>query len=397
MKIDKLHIEKIKNCFNSMKSKEDFLELLNYCKIILYGEKISLFTIKQLNFHYSQLDNPKRYIKFEIKKKSGQLRTIHSPNATLKAIQRCLNLIFQILYVPHESAYGFIENKSIVGNARIHVGNNYVFNLDLKDFFPSIDQARIWGRLKYPPFNLNAESGRLELANVVASLCCHKMEVERNVNGNYIKTTKAVLPQGAPTSPILTNIICERLDWFLKIHADKNGVKYTRYADDITLSSMHNVYQDNSPFIVRVKEIIQKQNFEIKDSKTRLQKRGYRQEVTGLTVNDKVNINKRYISQLRLWLHWWEKGEHDKIQNNYLKDKGNVKNIKVDIQFVLMGKLEYLKMIKGIKNNQYVSLLRKYELSKNRNLHLETVMNLLLEDGLEVAMNYFVPINNQNE
>lgn len=100
-------------------------------------------------------------------------------------------------------------------------------------------------------------------------------------------------------------MICERLDIRLSGVAKRFGLKYSRYADDITFSSMHNVYQKDSEFLIEIARIITDQNFHIKESKTRLQKQGFRQEVTGLIVNDKPNVNKRYISQLRMWIYCW--------------------------------------------------------------------------------------------
>src|SRR5690606_14368924 len=122
-----------------------------------------------------------------------------------------------------------------------------------------------------------------------------------------------VLPQGAPTSPVLTNAICERLDVRLHGVAKRFGMNYTRYADDLTFSSMHNtyeikpgvsakIYEKDSAFDQEVRRIIADQNFHIKESKVRLQKPGYRQEVTGLSVNNKINVSGRYVKQLRQWI-----------------------------------------------------------------------------------------------
>ena len=128
-------------------------------------------------------------------------------------------------------------------------------------------------------------------------------------DGEFALEKRNVLPQGAPTSPILSNIICERLDLRLNGVAKRFGLKYSRYADDITFSSMHNVFQKNSDFLIEINRIINEQNFIIKHSKTRLQKQGYKQEVTGLIVNQKPNVDSRYISELRKWIYLWEKSQ----------------------------------------------------------------------------------------
>src|SRR5205085_7019565 len=118
---------------------------------------------------------------------------------------------------------------------------------------------------------------RKNLANIIASLCCTEMEVDRkNEAGEWERVKRNVLPQGAPTSPVITNIVCQRLDYLLSGVARRFGLKYSRYADDITFSSMHNIYQPESDFIVELHRIITDQNFRIKESKTRLQRDGYR-------------------------------------------------------------------------------------------------------------------------
>ncbi len=360
----KLSIEekaKIKSLFENIETKEDLLELLNYVKSTLYGKNTNPFEIKHINFHCNPKANLNRYRKFEINKKSGKKRTIYAPNNGLKAIQNCLNHIFQAIYQVHKSATGFVPGKSIVDNAQIHVGNLYVFNIDLKDFFPSIDQARIWGRLQHPPFNLNKKQGKLNLANIIASLCCHEIEVERfDDERGWYKENRFVLPQGAPTSPSLSNIICQQLDYYLSAVAKRFGLKYSRYADDITFSSMHNVYQAESGFRKELHRIIKEQRFYINPSKTRLQKQGFRQEVTGIVVNEKTNVSSKYIKELRKWLYYWEAYGYGRANSffipKYKADKGHIKKGEPNMQNILDGKLDYLKMIKGATNPTYLKL-----------------------------------------
>jgi retron-type reverse transcriptase len=163
-------------------------------------------------------------------------------------------------------------------------------------------------------------NNRLDIANIIGSLCCTEMEVERkNENEEWEKASRNVLPQGAPTSPVITNIVCQRLDYLLSGVAKRFGLKYSRYADDITFSSMHNVYQPKSEFLKELHRIIAEQNFHIKESKTRLQKEGYRKEVTGLLVNEKVNVQQRYIKQMRMWLYYWEKYGYERASGFFLQ------------------------------------------------------------------------------
>ncbi|OKL39975.1 reverse transcriptase domain-containing protein [Pontibacter flavimaris] len=369
MSIKEEQSQYILSSFSSMKSKEDFVGLLNYAKVIIYGDKAVPFTLKHLNYHSNPQVSKNRYTAFTIKKKSGANRTIHAPSKGLKAIQKCLNLLLQIVYAQHQhkAATGFVPGKSIVDNAKLHTNSIYVYNLDLKDFFPSIDQARVWGRLKFPPFNLNEKSGRLELANMIASLCCHQLEVERlQPDGSWQKDVRNVLPQGAPTSPTLTNIICQQLDFYLSAVAKRFNLKYSRYADDITFSSQHNVYHEGGEFLNELHRIIAAQNFHVKPSKTRLQKRGYRQEVTGIVVNEHASVPKRYIKQLRMWLYYWEQYGYDRAYSYFVQqykvDKGYTKKGKPNMANVIKGKLDYLKMVKGSDSAVYQKLTERYDL-----------------------------------
>ena len=192
-------------------------------------------------------------------------------------------------------------------------------------------------------------------------MACENILVEREIDGKLIKTVRRVLPQGSPVSPILTNIICERLDRRLTGLAKRFGVRYSRYADDITFSSMHNVYQKNGEFRIEMERIITEQNFSINQNKVRLQKNNVRQEVTGITVNKKTNVSQKYIKQLRMWLYYWETYGVNKALSlflqSYIKDKSHVKNAIPSPEFmeaVIRGKLNYLSMVKGRENTTYL-------------------------------------------
>lgn len=417
MKPEKSHIAHIRKAFNQMRSTQDFLDLLNFAKPLVYGDEVRPFELKHISWYLNPKLGRKKYNQFHIKKKSGAERTIHAPAKGLKTLQKTLNFILNCVFEPHSAAFGFVPGKSIVDNANIHVGSRYVYNIDLKDFFPSIDQARVWKCLQLKPFNLHnnistqlvianedtsqsenlnaldslstdnnkvsdernstehkiidsaaiKDNNRLKIANIISSICCTEMEVERkNENGQWQKVLRNVLPQGAPTSPVITNIVCQRLDFLLTGVARRFGLKYSRYADDITFSSMHNVYQTESEFLIELHRIIAEQNFHIKESKTRLQKDGYRKEVTGLLVNEKANVQKRYIKQLRMWLYYWERYGFDKaslfFKQQYLNDKSHVKNGIPDMVNVIGGKMEFLKMVKGKNNEMYVNLNKRFEI-----------------------------------
>ena len=473
MKLEQAHIDQIRTAFEKMQSREDLLHVLNEAKPLVYGDKAVPFDLKQLTWYANPKLGRKRYAEFKIKKKSGAERCIHAPVKGLKSLQKTLSFVLQCVYEPHNAAMGFVRDRSIVDNAKLHVGSKYVYNIDLKDFFPSVDQARVWKCFQLKPFNLNKASSvepqymkwedfkkehlktdepvtflkgkgrmftntpygtlyvannfdkekdkyillgssslktkagkslegtlwlvnkipdtsRLDIANIIASLCCTEMEVERkNETGEWEKVKRNVLPQGAPTSPVITNIVCQKLDYLLSGVAKRFGLKYSRYADDITFSSMHNVYQPESVFLKELHRIIAEQNFYIKESKTRLQKDGYRKEVTGLLVNEKANVQQRYIKQLRMWLYYWERYGYERASGfflqQYIADKGHVKNGKPDMANVISGKLDYLKMVKGADNELYLKLksrfdaftvINKDEVIKTPSISLENILSI---------------------
>ncbi len=403
MKIEKVHIDQIRTAFEKMQTREDLLLLLNFAKPLVYGEKAIPFELKQLTWYANPKIATKRYQEFKIKKKSGAERSIHAPVKGLKSLQNTLSFVLQCIFEPHHAAMGFVKGRSIVDNAKLHVGNNYVYNIDLKDFFPSIDQARVWKCFQLKPFNLNnktveEKSSCTNIANILASLCCTEMEVERkNKSGDWEKVKRNVLPQGAPTSPVITNIVCQRLDYLLSAVAKRFGLQYSRYADDITFSSMHNVYQPESDFLKELHRIIAEQNFHIKESKTRLQKEGYRKEVTGLVVNENVNVHNRYIKQLRMWLYYWESYGYERASGfflqQYIADKSHVKKGKPDMANVIAGKLDYLKMVKGAENELYVKLKGRFEKLNVKQNPIDKIIDIWENEGIEEAMDEYYGSN----
>lgn len=324
-------------------------KLLNEIKLDEFGSAKYKITDEQL-LHFANVKIPKRYKTFQIRKKSGGLREINAPCYQLGILLYIINIVLKAIYVPSPSVMGFTEGRSVVDNAKMHVGHHYVFNIDLKNFFPSIPQARVWARLQLPPFNFTKE-----IANVIAGLCCHT-DAEKNA---------CVLPQGAATSPLLTNAICDKLDRRMRGVAKRFGLHYSRYADDMTFSSMHNVYQENSDFRLEIKRIIEEQGFTMNDDKTRLLRDGARQEVTGLTVNSIVNVSRKYISDLRWLLHLWETEgyakAYSKFYPKYKKEKGYIKKGEPVMENVIGGKLNYLRMVRGTNNVAYQKLQARYD------------------------------------
>lgn len=342
----------IKKQFAALQTTEDLVSLLNVAKTFLYPSynTSKKFTLQSINY-YAFHKKDERYLSFEIPKKRGGTRLISSPNRTLKLIQKCLNFALSIVFVPHVAANGFVmkmgnKTKNIATNAKVHVNKPFVYNIDLTDFFPSVSFRRVKTVLALAPFNLSDD-----LAFLIANLCCD--------NG--------VLPQGAPTSPVLTNVVCQRLDRKLYAFAKTNKIRYSRYADDITFSGYDNIF--TTDFLEQIKQIIEvEENFTINTKKIRLQTRFERQEVTGLTVNQKVNVEQKRIRTIRAMLHnWREKGLEEaekKFKQCYhpQKNGGSIP----PFQSVLLGNLEYLKMVRGNTDFCYLKYWEEYLILTNK-------------------------------
>lgn len=229
------------------------------------------------------------YQSFEIPKKSGGTRHILAPKGNLKYIQKTISTLLCELWAPAEEVHGFAPGRSVTTGAKPHVRAHYVFNTDLKDFFPSIKAPHIYGALTHE-MDMNPVT-----AWVISELCTFPA-----ANGDVF------LPQGSPTSPILSNIVCARMDRRLKGLADCFGLTYTRYADDITFSGPYNAFREGDSFRFCLERAIQEEGFSLNTAKTRLQKKGSRQEVTGLTVCEKVNVPRRWLKGLRAQIHRME-------------------------------------------------------------------------------------------
>ena len=165
-----------------------------------------------------------RYRVFKMPKRAGGKREISSPVGSLGILQRKLNQVLQAVYRPRRAAHGFARGRSIRTNAAVHAGRRVILNLDLEDFFPTIHFGRVRGMLEAPPYGLPRAA-----AQVLAQIC----------------TADRVLRQGAPTSPVVSNMICAKLDSELGRLAQGGRCFYTRYADDITFSTSRSVFPNS--------------------------------------------------------------------------------------------------------------------------------------------------------
>lgn len=343
----------IKRVMTQIKSKNDFLALINTLKKEEKGEDVHPFTARQFRYFINP-HNLGRYKTFTIPKKNGGERIISAPVPVLRSMLHYVNMILSSMYLPKSCVMGFTQGRCVVDNANIHTRQNYVLNLDLHDFFTSIDQARVWKRIQVNPYNISKD-----VSSAIAGLC----SIAQKTDDGKVRN---VLPQGSPASPVLTNMICERLDNKLMKLARTYNVKYSRYADDMTFSSMHNVYQKDGEFLSKLYSIIEDEGFVINEKKTRLQKRGSRQDVTGLNVAEHPNVTRNYVNWLRTILYVWERygygKAYEKFYPMYKSEKGHTHKGEPNMENVISGKLLYMKMVKGSSDPTYSKLQRRFDI-----------------------------------
>ncbi len=219
------------------------------------------------------------YVRFSIPKRTGGERQISAPMPQLKRAQRWIldNVLAKLPL--HEAAHGFTDERSIVTNARPHLGAAVLVNLDLRDFFPTVTYRRVKG--------LYRSLGYSEpVAIVLALLCSEPPTTELELDGvtYYVSVGERVLPQGAPTSPAITNLLCRGMDARLSSVAKALDFGYTRYADDLSFSSARKD-ADAGRLLRRVRHVVEAEGFCVHPDKTRVLRAGRRQEVTGLVVN----------------------------------------------------------------------------------------------------------------
>ncbi|NOG52791.1 MAG: RNA-directed DNA polymerase [Planctomycetes bacterium] len=233
-----------------------------------------------------------QYKERSLPKSHGGTRRICVPPIPLRILQDKLLRILTLIYAAKPCVTGFVLGRSVANNANPHVCKQHVLTIDLDNFFPSIHFGRVRGILQSPPYGVAPPA-----ASVLAQLACHD-------DGH--------LPQGAPTSPIVANMVCGPLDSAMLQMASNNRLTYTRYADDITLSTNLRTFpsdivrqdeHDTCEVGVVLRDLLAEHGFTIREGKTRLRSRLRRQTVTGLVVNEVVNVRRSYVRQLRALIH----------------------------------------------------------------------------------------------
>src|SRR6185503_19510354 len=264
---------------------------------------IPLLRLRWLAFH-SDASTTSHYVRFQIPKKSGGKRDIWAPQPKLAAAQAWIleNILSRIPVGP--TAHGFVPGRSTVTNAAPHVKRAIVVNVDLKDFFPTITFPRARGIFESLGFSP-------AVATLFALLCTEapRREVEYSGKKYFVATGPRALPQGACTSPALSNLAAWTLDRRLGGVAAKLGWTYTRYADDLTFSGDTLVPKgEKNPksvgwLLARTRHVCEAEGFEVNEQKIRVQRRNTAQTVTGVVVNEKPSTSRAERRKLRAILH----------------------------------------------------------------------------------------------
>ena len=311
-----------------------------------------------------------KYIHITIPKKKGGVRDIYAPDNKLKRLQKILAEHLQLCYediqqlhletnsIKKKIVHGYRKNTSIETNAYCHRNKRFVLNLDLDNFFPSINFGRVYGFfIKDKHFCLSPK-----IATFIAQIACHENQ----------------LPQGAPTSPIISNFIAKILDTHLLKLAKKYNLTYTRYADDITFSYNGKTFPEAVAFFSNekweigeeLKSIIIRSGFSLNANKTRMHYNDSRQMVTGLVVNKKVNIKNEYYKKLRAQCYSLLKKGYFYVD----KEKSDINALKK-----LEGRLNFAFYAKNFENNLHENEAEQQRDAKSK-LKLFTGKNKFYDD-----------------
>lgn len=311
-----------------------------------------------------------RYKEFTIPKKSDGSRRICAPRVALLKLQQDILRLLESDYRPRAHVHGFVggRQRSIVSNARQHVGKRWVLNIDLEEYFETIHFGRVRGRLMAPPYDYPEE-----IAQFVAHIAC--FQTEKEVDGS-VRKTHVLMPGGA-LSPILANIVSDKLDAELARFCRQLGCTYTRYADDITISSNRRTFpapigrfatpDSHDEFILSdtFQQMIEDNGFRVNHTKTRLLGHAFQQDVTGLVVNEKVNVKRRFVRNVRAMLHDWEFNGYATASarhfNEKRPDRGRLPEQEAtNFEWVVRGKVEFIRQVKGSADQVFRSLATRF-------------------------------------
>lgn len=352
--------------FIMLKSTKSFLRDINLSS----REK---FTMDEIHF-LSDSDIAERYRLASIPKRDNRgrfkkMRKVYMPTPRLKFFLRQANSLLSSAYTPPICSFAFIKGRTIVGNATPHANKKFILSLDIKDFFNSISIQKAVSAIESAfPWKFRREF----IKTIVGA---------SSLDGHLV--------QGSPLSPTISNIVCLNLDKRILSYCENLKISFTRYADDFTFSSNDFDFKKNASFLDSITRLISEEGFTLNDEKTHIQLYNNRQIVTGLVVNSKVNVARRYIKEIRSILYIWERFGYDEASESFrfhylhvsrkigsslrgrisyadverilhsrIKKKAAKYSPRLD-QYIL-GRLNFLKMVRGEKDYQYLRLTERF-------------------------------------
>ena len=296
-------------------------------------------------FELEKAMNQPVYHRYKIPKKKGGTREIYAPGKELMKVQKRLNYFLQAYYLimKPSCSYGFvinyngeIERTNIVRNALPHTNKKHVLSIDLKDFFPSIKAHRVKNLFLSHLFQFDE--------NIATALA-------------LLTTYKGELPAGAPSSPIISNFICYEMDNEMQNFCSQNQLTYTRYADDLTFSSDSVIDND---LLLDIISIINKHDFTINENKLRLANKNSRQTVTGLVVNEKANVNRKLIRNVRAMIHDLKtNGINSAVQKHFQTNKEVDEMMANKFICRLFGFIHFIGQVRGKQDGIYLKMLNE--------------------------------------
>lgn len=285
-------------------------------------------------------DKDEHYLSYTIRKANGKLRWIDAPQGRLKALQ--YNILNKFLYAfsPHECAVGFVAGIGVADGAARHLNNNVILCMDLKDFFNSIKYVRVKRVVNFLQKRFRNLNSKYDTKPTNYTWTKETKDIAK------LLTFKGQVPQGAPTSPALANLVAYYMDHRLQEFAEKHNLMYTRYADDLTFSHS-DVKFDMYALIPEITGIIKGQEFTVNNKKTRVMKPHRRMTVTGVVINEKLGVPKYKWRNLRAQLHQLH------LSNNLLPLEKHQK---------LRGQIEWIRSLNPQRGQQLLNSLGKIPL-----------------------------------
>jgi len=314
------------------------LKILKDAKNLAKFLELEFKELRFLTYHRDVVSTD-HYFRYEIPKRRGGTRKIAAPKILLKQSQRAI--LDKILYHIKVSgdAHGFLISKSVISNANSHPKQPYlILNMDLKDFFPTITFERVRGM-----FIALGYSGHI--STLLAMICtyCERIPIKVKDTIKFVATSKRILPQGSPASPMITNIICRRLDKRLKGLTTVFGLNYSRYADDLSFTLQEKKEVNLGRFCGLVYKIVKEEGFEINPSKTRFLRKNYQQKITGIILNNQeLGLPRKWIRNYRAALY---------NANKELEKNGNIPEEK---KYEISGMTSW---VKSVNPERYKKLL----------------------------------------